>query len=319
MRDVIKKMPGNLRIKPSAKTIAPVRYAPPRGYTLDVEVISPEQLRAYNNSSQLGRLERIEFHMLILFTAGRCNHMVDFENIPCSSRSLLALRPGQVHRFDMSTQWQGWLVLFRPEFLQPRVASTPVAELQLMRALQDLPTHLRVTSDECDVLIETITRMHHDARIDSSADVLNALLRNQLQSLLIRLHLLQARTGAIDNVAPTLLDRFRKFRNMLESEFHRQHSVAEYASQLGCSEKSLSRATLELAGVNAKRFVSQRITLEAKRLLSHTSLPIASIADKLGFDEPTNFVKFFRRETESTPGEFRGKDFSSQRRHSRAR
>jgi AraC-like DNA-binding protein len=48
------------------------------------------------------------------------------------------------------------------------------------------------------------------------------------------------------------------------------------------------------------------VALEAKRLLVHTALPIAVIANRLGFDEPTNFVKFFRREVRQSPGAFRG-------------
>jgi AraC-like DNA-binding protein len=35
-------------------------------------------------------------------------------------------------------------------------------------------------------------------------------------------------------------------------------------------------------------------------------LPVSVIANRLGFDEPTNFVKFFRREVQKSPGEFRG-------------
>jgi len=34
-------------------------------------------------------------------------------------------------------------------------------------------------------------------------------------------------------------------------------------------------------------------------------VPVATISDELGFDEATNFVKFFRRETEQTPRAFR--------------
>jgi AraC-like DNA-binding protein len=34
-------------------------------------------------------------------------------------------------------------------------------------------------------------------------------------------------------------------------------------------------------------------------------MPVSSIAEKLGFDEATNFSKFFRREVGCTPAEFR--------------
>lgn len=92
----------------------------------------------------------------------------------------------------------------------------------------------------------------------------------------------------------------------MEEHFQKRHAVAGYAKLLGCSEKSLGRAVQTIAGITAKEFLSQRIALEAKRLLVHTSLPVSVIANRLGFDEPTNFVKFFRREAQQSPGEFRG-------------
>jgi AraC-like DNA-binding protein len=91
----------------------------------------------------------------------------------------------------------------------------------------------------------------------------------------------------------------------VEKTFWKWHRVADYANPLGCSEKSLARAAMEVAGVNAKAFITSRINLEAKRLLGHTALSIALIGERLGFEDPTNFVKFFKREVGCTPGEFR--------------
>ena len=78
-----------------------------------------------------------------------------------------------------------------------------------------------------------------------------------------------------------------------------------YAAALGCTEKSLTRAALEATGQSAKSVVMARIALEAKRLLVHTDRPIYLIAEGLGFEEATNFGKFFRRETGVTPIGFR--------------
>ncbi len=47
------------------------------------------------------------------------------------------------------------------------------------------------------------------------------------------------------------------------------------------------------------------MTLEAKRLLAHSDLPAARIADRLGFDDAANFSKFFRQRTGLAPGAFR--------------
>ena len=59
------------------------------------------------------------------------------------------------------------------------------------------------------------------------------------------------------------------------------------------------------AGVKAKAYIDARINLDAKRLLAQTAMPIARIGDQIGFDEATNFVKFFKREVGCAPGAFR--------------
>jgi len=70
---------------------------------------------------------------------------------------------------------------------------------------------------------------------------------------------------------------------------------------LGCSEKTLNRATHAVVDMSPKSLLVGRIVLEAKRLLAHSASPVAAIAADLGFEEATNFVKFFRRETGVTP------------------
>jgi AraC-like DNA-binding protein len=135
------------------------------------------------------------------------------------------------------------------------------------------------------------------------------MLRFQLKSLLLRVLLSNNKT--IDTeFDSTQISRFRRFKNLVEEKFCIQHKVADYANQLGCTVKSLSRATQASAAIGAKQYIAARIILEAKRLLTHTQMPISVIADQLGFDEPTNFVKFFKREGSLAPNEFRKQNYS---------
>jgi AraC-like DNA-binding protein len=101
------------------------------------------------------------------------------------------------------------------------------------------------------------------------------------------------------------LQRFVRFRRLVEQNYAGWHQVASYADALGCTEKSLTRAAQEASGQNAKNIIAARITLEAKRLLAHTDRPVYLIAEGLGFTEATNFAKFFKRETGATPAGFR--------------
>jgi AraC-like DNA-binding protein len=300
--------------------IAPIRYAPPSGYGLDLEVYSTGELRRRARTVDLGGIERLQFHFIVGVRAGRYRHMVDFETHACTAGSVLHMRPGQVHRWGALDGWEGWVLLFRPELLESGSATAQTGELELVRAIEALPVHLRTTGSAQDAVIEAFSRMTADTTLAGPATALHALLRSQLHALLIRLALAGSRKAHAPTAEPAVLQRFRRFRTTVEREHARWHSVAQYAKHLGCSEKSLTRATLEAADVNAKAFLVNRIVLEARRLLAHTALPVAAVGDQLGFAEATNFVKFFRRETGMPPGAFRaGQRAAGSAAHAQAR
>ncbi|WP_053089081.1 helix-turn-helix domain-containing protein [Neisseria bacilliformis] len=77
------------------------------------------------------------------------------------------------------------------------------------------------------------------------------------------------------------------------------------ASALGCTEKSLTAACKQMSGATPKQLIAQRLTLEAKRLLAHSKQSVHQIAFSLGFNEPTNFIKFLKKYTALTPRQFR--------------
>jgi AraC-like DNA-binding protein len=281
-----------------------VDFTPPRGYALDVEIYRQAELGRRVGGADLRGVERTSFHCLLYVTAGRYVHMVDFETLAFTAGSLLVLQPGQAHRFGDMVGWDGWLLVFRSELLPSKQAAAEPGEVELFRQIEKLPTRLHLAAAVRKAVTGGFERMAIDAKLPSSPAV-NALLRSQLQAMLIRLHLAEAPSASDAAIEPALLQRYRRYRSAIEREYARWHSVAQYASHLGCSEKTLSRATRTVADMSAKSVLTDRIVLEAKRLLAHTLLPVAVIGDQLGFAEATNFVKFFRRETGVTPGGFR--------------
>ena len=291
--------------------MTPVGYQASADYALDVELYPVAELQRRVGDADARGLERIDFHCLIYLSVGRYAHVVDFETEAMTPGSLLFLQPGQVHRFGDLSGCDGWLLVFKAELLPTRAeppthadACRAVDQLELGR-LGDLPrSHLRLGAATRSAVTETLERMTDDARRPASR-ALNLLLRSQVQSLLMRLWLDAAAFEADDRIEPVVLRRYRRFRAAVERDFTRWHGVATYGARLGCSEKSLTRAALEVTDRTAKAVITDRLVLEAKRLLAHTLLPVAAIGDQIGFAEAANFVKFFRRETGLTPGAFR--------------
>lgn len=295
-----------------------LEYEPQASYQLDLEVFSITDLR-HRGKEQVRKTHRYEFHALVCVTQGKCTQMVDFKSISCEPGSLLVLRAGQAHNYGQDEDWEGWNVLFRPEFVLPvsltfsttfastssTTSSATSQDLKLALDLERLHEHMVLSPRELNTMTGLIEQMREDTLIDASREEVNALLRHQLHSLLARLSILQGKRQAQESLISPALQRFRRFQQLVEKNFTRWHQVADYASRLGYTEKTLARAVLASMGMSAKVFIAARIVLEAKRLLAHTDLSVVAIAEKLGFDEPTNFSKFFKRETECTPAEFR--------------
>ena len=275
----------------------------PSGRELDVEIFHFSDLRRRVSAEQLLALYHYSFHTLICVTEGAVTQVVDFQPVDCTAGSLLVLRPGQVHSFGSIEGWDGWMVLFRAEFLPSETQTT--TDLLPALGLDRLPDHLSLSKADFAAVNEAIARMKQDATSAALPKDLHALLRYELCALLLRLAILQDQHIGADAARSPGLQRYARFRRLVEQNYAGWHQVSAYAAALGCTEKSLTRAALEATGQSAKSVIAARIALEAKRLLVHTDRPIYLIAEGLGFEEATNFAKFFKREAELTPIAFR--------------
>jgi AraC-like DNA-binding protein len=285
-----------------------IPYWPVPPQSLDAEVLSMRALRKRMPAEDLQRPHRIEFHLLICVTRGTCTHVMDSHAVRCMPGSVLVFQPGQTEQLDFMSSWDGSIVLFRPEFLfAPSTPGLPgnVSELNLISILAGLPQHFTVGGFEFSAIRNVLAQMQADCKLNVPARQIQALLRHQISALLVRLDMAQRRHGSRPPAPASEILRFSRLQQLLNESFCKWHDVAKYAHALGCTEKTLTRTTLSVSGVTAKTFIASRICAEAKRLLVHTSLPVATISDRVGFNDASNFVKFFKREAKCTPMEFR--------------
>lgn len=96
-----------------------------------------------------------------------------------------------------------------------------------------------------------------------------------------------------------------RFQNLLEERYLITQTVQEYAELLHVTPNHLSAAVSSALGRTAHKLISDRLALEARKLLRYTDLGIAEVADYLGFAEPTHFARFFKRQLRITPLEYR--------------
>jgi AraC-like DNA-binding protein len=260
--------------------------------------VSLEQLRSRIGRSHQDRPRRPTFHHLLTLARGTLWHTVDFTGYALVPGMWLWVRPGQVQQWGDLHEVDGTLILFESDFLDQATATGA--------HVNDAHAAVVYEPDDADHQRLTSAAEHLSHAFTSPGklplDVRQTVLRHLLAVLVLRLSHLSAQPGS---ATPEPSDTFLRFRAAVERDFARTRRLEDYASALGYSARTLSRATQAAAGVNAKDFIDRRAVLEAKRLLAHSDHTAAQIAARLGFTSATNFSKYFHQRVGTTPIAFR--------------
>ncbi|MFD5640040.1 helix-turn-helix transcriptional regulator [Streptomyces sp. NPDC127077] len=284
---------------PAGQTVPGIISAAPVGPPAGLEVISLAALRARTRARGTGLdvPQRPGFHQVLTLASGTLRQTVDFTAHDVERDSWLWTRPGQVLQWGDLTRAEGTLIVFERDF--PGAATVRAARLddphaRVLRTPEDgAAASLRVATEHLEHEFQAPGRLPRDAH--------GAVLRHLLDVLILRLAHLEGSDTPVTGPSETFL----RFRATVERDFARTRRVDDYALTLGYSARTLSRAALDSAGIGAKEFIDRRVILEAKRLLAHTDLAAARIADRLGFSSATNFAKYFHQRAGQAPIAFR--------------
>lgn len=279
-----------------------VHFHNPRLSKVGVDALTLEELRRRTTPKLMSAPQRVDFHHLLLVQEGRSRHMVDFVERELRPGSVLLVRPGQVQQWRMRQGLHGQLALISSEALAPS-AGRAETDMRLL-ALLDWPAVSMPSQGLFMEAVADISRLSADVQRFEGTDLEAAIIRHELLTLLLRLAR-ELRGAHPARRATREAEIHALFAQELELNYAGRMSVLDYARRLGFSESTVSRACLATVGRTAKQEIDARVALEAKRLLVYSEATAAQIGHQLGFTEPTNFLKFFRRTVGCTPLEFR--------------
>lgn len=267
-----------------------------------IEIIDYSELsaRRHTMAHHPSEPHRVNFSMLITIEKGTGHHFVDFRRCAFTSGDLIFVRKGQVNSFDFETKIQGSIILFTEDFLQYIQSNvnvpifspiylannyTPV--LQASKTLQMSSAHL---------LIEIKKEVNND-----TSDNLIVMLLFSALFLMIE----KERSKHIaNNMTSRQITIFIQFMELLERGVINTRNVNDYVEHLPATYKTLNQLCKKVTRLTAKQLIDAYTILEAKRRLMIDKKSIQALADDMGFDEVTNFTKYFKKHTQLTPSAF---------------
>ncbi len=249
------------------------------------------------------RHKRMEVHrhdyVELFLLQGRGSVLVDFENCPLSGRSLIVIGPGRVHAWQANAM-TGLYIAFTQEFFDG--AGPPPS------TLFDYPF---MFADELSSVIHLKPNQGAQAQglfrdinseFEKPEKLAVEMIRGQLRLLMVHLARLYAARSPALFAAVSLV---RRFRQAVERSFRASTSVRDYAQSLGVTTSHLNESLRLETGSTPGELIRTRLLLEAKRLLLHSELTMAEIGYELGFQDPSYFSRFIRRELKTSPAEHR--------------
>ena len=139
--------------------------------------------------------------------------------------------------------------------------------------------------------------------------------------ILLNLSLGGERTGILTRLFETLLldvmalrndssampadQMMHRFLQLLAKDGRVKHPIAYYADRLCVTTGYVSMMVKRHSGLTALQWIDRALVREAKVLLHHTQMPVAEVAETLGFATPSFFIRFFRQQTGQTPLQYR--------------
>ena len=152
--------------------------------------------------------------------------------------------------------------------------------------------------------LETLVNVLKD-EFDTKDNSQEEMLRILLKRFIIRCNRLAKKQLIPWLKKESEIDIYRKFNYLVEEHFKTKRKVSDYAALLFKSPKTLTNIFHLNFQKSPLQIIHDRLTLEAKRYLLYTDLSAKEISIELGFSDPTQFGKFFKKQVQLSPNEFK--------------
>ncbi len=254
-----------------------------------------------------GSTEEVEAHRhnyfeILLFEKGGGDHMIDFDVHELHSTSLHFVSPGQIHALNRAVDVEGYVVIFTKEFMLLNGGN--------MSTLNDFPAFSKIVFPVlkvADLDFKELISMVEQMQVESGKF---SALRESVLAAYINLLLIKCRALLIDSPDykrndESTMQLMQRFNALLEEHFSTLHKVNEYAELLNVTPNHLSDTIKKNTGHTAGELIHQRLILESKMLLLHSTISAKEVAYSLHFNDPSYFSRFFKANTGYSPEGFR--------------
>ncbi|PBQ34642.1 AraC family transcriptional regulator [Sphingobacteriaceae bacterium] len=237
-----------------------------------------------------------DFYFAVLFTKGSGTHEIDFKKYPVKTGSLFLLKPGQMHNWKLSADCEGFIFFHTRDFYDTGFTSEHLQDFPFFSSHHSSP--LLVLKGSSFLSIKELANQINEEYQKND--------RFKLQKLRALVNLVYIETSRqysspTEGTKENYLEKLKKFETLIDGHFKDHITASDYAALMNISEKHLNRICKTCLDKTSTDLISDRMILEAKRLLLQSKWSVTQIAAELAFKDNSYFNRFFKKRTGETP------------------
>jgi len=242
-------------------------------------------------------LHRHNFFYVLALKKGKGTHEIDFNPYEVADNVIFFMRPGQVHQLTMKAGSTGYMMAFKNDFYSP----PDKAGHQLLRKASSM-NYYQSDNDGFKRLNTPLANIFQE--FSNRQEQYQEVIRANLHIFLIEL-IRQYNQASAGNTNMYTQERLEEFLALLETHIAGIKQASAYADMMHLSLYQLNTITKATMGKTCSEMINEQIILEAKRYLLATSGQVSQIADQLGYEDVSYFIRFFKKHTGYSPEVFR--------------
>jgi AraC family transcriptional regulator, transcriptional activator of pobA len=244
-------------------------------------------------------LHRHSFFFILALEKGNGVHEIDFTKYEVRDHSIFILRPGQVHMLHLRAGSTGYLLEFDLAFFQSK---NKISDHRWKKATSR--NYCKVEAGRFRKLHSTLGNVFEEftSKQDGYIDAIKANLDLFFIEFVRESQDPKRITNAENGYTQ---DRYEVLMHLLEKNISSMKTVSEYAALLNLSSYQLNAITKASVGKTMSDLINEQIVLEAKRYLLATTVQVKEVADHLGYEDVSYFIRFFKKHTGLSPEAFR--------------
>jgi len=253
---------------------------------------------------------RADYFSFILTIDGSGIYCLDDNTFPFGSNTIYFTNPGHVKSYELNESKKAYIITLTEKYLIEYVHPEIFGEFPFLLAEIIPPKNLSQNDcKEFEVLFNQIlTEFKNDSKYK------NRVIGNLVAVLLLKIkEKFWLGYNPIEEGSRNS-QIVKSFKQLLEFEFKKimengqndcKLQVQYFAEKLSLHPNYLNSVMKSKTGRTVNDWISKRTLSVAKSLLIGTPFSSKEIAYRLGFSEPTHFCRFFKKQTQLSPNEFR--------------